>query len=87
VQVHQFRAGVEADGEHARFASGIFADRDAALEWVATQGLTGTLKISGCHRSTTGAEAWLRARGYISTARKHGINVMTAIRDAVTGQP
>jgi hypothetical protein len=45
------------------------------------------LKISGCHRSTTGAEAWLRVRGYISTARKHGINVMTATRDALTGQP
>ena len=45
------------------------------------------LKISGCHRSTTGAAAWLRVRGYISTARKHGINVMTAIRNAITGQP
>jgi transposase len=45
------------------------------------------LKISGCHRSTTGATAWLRVRGYISTARKHGVNVMTAIHDAVTGHP
>jgi transposase len=45
------------------------------------------LKISGCHRSTTGATAWLRVRGYISTARKHGINVLTAIRAAVTGTP
>jgi transposase len=45
------------------------------------------LKISCCHRSTTGATAWLRVRGYISTARKHGINVMTAIRDAITGDP
>jgi transposase len=45
------------------------------------------LKISGCHHSTAGATAWLRVRGYISTARKHGINVMTAIRDAITGDP
>lgn len=45
------------------------------------------LKVSGCHHSTTGATAWLRVRGYISTARKHGINVMTAIRHAVTGNP
>jgi transposase len=45
------------------------------------------LKISGCHHSTTGATAWLRVRGYLSTARKHGINVMTAIRDAITGNP
>ena len=45
------------------------------------------LNVSGCHRSTTGATAWLRVRGYISTARKHGINVMTAIRAALTGGP
>jgi transposase len=45
------------------------------------------IKISGCHRSTTGARAWLRVRGYISTARKHGINVLTALRVAITGNP
>jgi transposase len=45
------------------------------------------LKISGCHRSESGARAWLRIRGYISTARKHGINVLTALRDAITGNP
>jgi len=45
------------------------------------------LKISGCHRSSTGAQAWLRVRGYISTARKHGVNVLAALRDAITGSP
>jgi transposase len=45
------------------------------------------IKISGRHRSETGAHAWLRIRGYISTARKHGINVLTALRDAITGNP
>ena len=45
------------------------------------------LKISGCHRATTGAEAWLRVRGYISTVRKHGNNVLTALRGAITGNP
>ena len=45
------------------------------------------LKISGCHRSTRGAEAWLRIRGYLSTARKNGHNAYTAIRDAITGTP
>lgn len=45
------------------------------------------LKISGCHRSATGATAWLRVRGYISTVRKHGVNVLAAIRDAITGNP
>lgn len=45
------------------------------------------IKISGCHRSATGAQAWLRIRGYISTAHKHGINILTALRDAITGNP
>ncbi|MGI8947596.1 MAG: IS66 family transposase [Ornithinimicrobium sp.] len=45
------------------------------------------LKISGCHRATTGAEAWLRIRGYISTVRKHGDDILTALHDAITGQP
>ncbi len=45
------------------------------------------LKISGCHRSETGARAWVRVRGYISTVRKHGDDVLTALRDAITGNP
>jgi transposase len=45
------------------------------------------LKISGCHRSETGARAWTRVRGYISTVRKHGDDVLTALRDALTGNP
>jgi hypothetical protein len=45
------------------------------------------LKISGCHRATTGATAWLRIRGYISTVRKHGDDVLTALRDAINGNP
>jgi hypothetical protein len=45
------------------------------------------LKISGCHRSETGARAWTRVRGYISTVRKHGDDVLTALRDAITGNP
>jgi len=42
-------------------------------------------KISGCHRAATGAGNWLRVRGYISTVRKHGDDVLTALRDAITG--
>jgi len=45
------------------------------------------LKISGCHRSETGARAWTRVRGYISTVRKHGDDVLTALRDAISGKP
>jgi hypothetical protein len=28
-----------------------------------------------------------RVRGYISTARKNGLHTITALRDAVTGNP
>jgi transposase len=45
------------------------------------------MKISGCHRSETTARAWLCVRGYISTVRKHGDNVITALRDAINGTP
>lgn len=45
------------------------------------------IKISGCHRAATGAQAWLRIRGYVSTVRKHRDDVLTALHDAITGQP
>jgi transposase len=45
------------------------------------------MKISGCHRSATTANAWLRVRAYISTVRKHGDNVLDALRNAITGNP
>jgi hypothetical protein len=32
-------------------------------------------------------QAWLRIRGYISTVRKHGDDVLTALHDAITGNP
>jgi transposase/uncharacterized coiled-coil protein SlyX len=44
-------------------------------------------KISGSHRASTGADNWLRIRGYISTVRKHGHDVYTALNDAITGNP
>lgn len=45
------------------------------------------MKISGTHRSAAGAKAWARVRGYVSTARKHGISAYDAILTAVTGNP
>jgi transposase len=39
-------------------------------------------KISGCYRTESGATNYLTVRSYVSTARKHGINVLDALRDA-----
>jgi transposase len=45
------------------------------------------LKISGCWRTTTGAQHWLRVRSYISTTIKNQLPVLPALRDALTGNP
>lgn len=44
-------------------------------------------KISGCFRSLSGAKVFCRNRGYISMARKHGINVLDALVDVFKGKP
>jgi transposase len=45
------------------------------------------LKISGCFRSQEGAERFCRIRGYISTSRKRGLNVLRSIEIAIRGHP
>ena len=45
------------------------------------------LKITGGWRTHHGATTWLTVRSYISTTRKHGLNTLTALRDAITGNP
>jgi transposase len=44
-------------------------------------------KISGGWRTTTGAHDWLTIRSYVSTAAKHGQNLLTALHDLITGHP
>ena len=39
------------------------------------------------HRFQALLRAGVRVRGYISTVRKHGDDVLTALRDAITGKP
>jgi transposase len=44
-------------------------------------------KVSGAFRTRTGAETFCAIRSYISTVRKHGVNVIDAIYDALVGVP
>ena len=44
-------------------------------------------KISGRLQSEAVTRDRLRIRGYLSTAAKHGVDIMTALRDAVMGTP
>ena len=43
-------------------------------------------KVSGCFRTPVGADHFCRIRGYISTMRKQGMHILTAIRSVFTGE-
>lgn len=45
------------------------------------------LKVSGCFRSQDGADRFCRIRGYISTSRKRGLNILESLENAIRGQP
>ena len=45
------------------------------------------LKVSSCFRSEAGADAFCRLRGYISTMRKQGHNVLDALYSVCKGTP
>jgi transposase len=44
-------------------------------------------KISGCWRTLDGAQAFLTLRSYVSTARKHQVNPLHALRQLFQGNP
>ena len=56
------------------------AERDLRMIKVKT-------KVSGCFRSEEGAQEYLTIMSYIGSARKHGINAFTAIRESLNGNP
>jgi len=44
-------------------------------------------KVSGAFRTDAGAKTFCAIRSYISTVRKHGVNVIEAIHNALDGSP
>src|SRR5438270_20131 len=44
-------------------------------------------KVSGCFRSVAGAEAFSRIRGYMSTLRKQGLPLLSALQATLCGHP
>jgi transposase len=44
-------------------------------------------KVSGCFRSMTGAAAFARIRGYLSTLRKQGLPLLSALQATLSGHP
>lgn len=45
------------------------------------------MKISGCWRTTTGADTFCALRSYVSTVRKNGAELLNAITDLLDGDP
>jgi transposase/uncharacterized small protein (DUF1192 family) len=45
------------------------------------------IKVSGCMRSMTGAEAFCAIRSYLATATRHGISWLDALTRAAAGNP
>ncbi len=71
--------------EYLRFTTdpGVPFDNNAAEREVRMGKLR--IKVSGCMRSMTGAEAFCAIRSYLSTSAKHGIGKLDALTSAASG--
>ena len=49
--------------------------------------LTTQQKISGCFRSDAGSDAFARLRSYLSTLRKQGVALLSALQTLFTDTP
>ena len=93
--------GAAAGGWAARLLGRLEGHRDEVLRFLADLRVPPTnnqaerdirmvklqQKVSGCWRTLDGAQAFLTVRSYISTARKHGVNPLAALRRLFEGDP
>jgi transposase len=77
----------ERRAEFLRFATDFRVDFSNNTAEQAIRMIKTKTKVSGGFRTLTGAQTFLALRGYISTVRKNGYNALTALRDALTGNP
>ena len=73
-RVHDGQVRQEGDEVHREFAVVVGAVPGAGAGFQGAEAPRGTPeKISGCFRTTTGADRFCRIRGYISTLRKQAM--------------
>ena len=74
-------------GDYLRFAHDlrVAADNNEAEQVIRMCKLR--IKVSGCMRSMTGAEAFCAIRFYLATATRHGIGWLDALTRVAQGHP
>ncbi len=75
------------EADYLRFASDLRIpfDNNPAEQVIRMSKLR--IKVSGCMRSTHGAEIFCAIRSYLATASRHGISWLAALTRAASGTP